>query len=47
METLSDSLMDFDVKDSVVPLRRKQDICRGIMEKSRGEMAAARVMRRQ
>ena len=47
METLSDSLMDFDVKDSVVPLRRKQDVCRGIMEKSRGEMAAARVMRRQ
>ena len=46
MEALSDTLMGFDVKDSVAPVRRKQDICRSIMEKSRGELATAKVMRR-
>jgi translin len=45
MESLSDILMEFDVKDSVVPIRRKQDICRGIMEKSRGDLAAAKIMK--
>ena len=44
MESLSEILMGFDVKDSVAPVRRKQDICRGIMEKSRGDLAAARIM---
>jgi len=45
MEGLSEMLMGFDVKDSVVPVRRKQDICRGIMEKSRGDLAAAKIMK--
>ena len=44
MERLSDDLMSFDVKDSVAPVRRKQDICRGLMDKSRGEIATAGIM---
>ena len=44
MEELSDALMTLDVKDSVAPVRRKQDVCRGLMEKSRSELATARIM---
>jgi len=44
METLADDLMSFDVRDAVAPVRRKQDICRGLMDKSRGEIATAAVM---
>ena len=46
MEELSDALMTFDVKETVAPVRRKQDVCRGIMEKSRSELATARIMAR-
>jgi len=45
MEEISDVLMEFDVKDSVAPVRRKQDICRSLMEKSRSELATARIMK--
>ena len=46
METLSDALMSFDVKDSVAPIRRKQDIARGIMDRSRTDLSTAMVMSR-
>jgi translin len=36
--------MTFDIKDSVAPLRRKQDIARGIMERSRTDLATAKIM---
>ncbi len=45
MEDLSDALMTFDVKDSVAPIRRKQDIARGIMDRSRTDLATARIMK--
>ena len=44
MDELCDALMTFDVKDSVAPLRRKQDIARGIMERSRTDLATAKMM---
>ncbi len=44
MERLSDDLMSFDVKDSVAPVRRKQDICRSLLDKSRSEIATAVIM---
>lgn len=47
MEMLSDALMGFDVKDSVAPLRRKQDIARGIMDRSRQDLATAKIMSRK
>ena len=45
MEELSDALMTFDIKESVVPIRRKQDIARGIMDRSRTDLATARIMK--
>ncbi len=45
MEELSDALMTFDIKDSVAPIRRKQDIARGIMDRSRTDLATARIMK--
>lgn len=44
MEELCDVLMTLDIKDSVVPVRRKQDIARGIMERSRTDLATAKIM---
>ena len=45
MEELSDVIMAFDVADAIAPLRRKQDIARGIMERSRSDMTTATIMR--
>ena len=44
MDSLCDALMTFDIKDSVAPLRRKQDIARGIMDRSRTDLATAKIM---
>lgn len=41
MEEMSDALMELDVRDTVAPVRRKQDICRGIMDRSRGDFTTA------
>ena len=46
MEELADVLMVLDVKDSVAPVRRKQDIARGIMDRSRTDMTVAVMMKR-
>lgn len=44
MEEIYNAVMSFDVRDSVVPIRRKQDIARGVMEKTRSDVANATVM---
>lgn len=38
MEEITEELMMFDVPDGVVQLRRKQDVARGILEKTRSDM---------
>jgi translin len=45
MEEISEELLMMDVPDAVVPLRRKQDIARGIMDKTRSDMLGATVRR--
>ena len=45
MDELADALMVFDIKDSVAPIRRKQDIARGIMDRSRTDIATAKIMK--
>lgn len=45
MEELADALMTFDIKDSVAPIRRKQDIARGILDRSRTDIATAKIMK--
>lgn len=44
MEEVTDGILMFDVPDAVVPMRRKQDIARGIMERTRSDIAIAVVM---
>jgi translin len=41
METLYNVLMRFDYPDALVSLRRKQDIARGVVERTRGEILVA------
>lgn len=45
MEEICDVLMTLDIKDSVVPVRRKQDIARGIMDRSRTDITTASMMK--
>lgn len=44
MENIVQSILVFDVPDAIIPLRRKQDIARGVMERTRSDMATAVVM---
>jgi translin len=44
MEEASDVIMMFDVPDSIIPIRRKQDIARSIMERTRADVTNAIVM---
>jgi len=41
METLYHVLMRFDYPDALVSLRRKQDVARGVIERTRGEILVA------
>jgi translin len=41
MESLYDFLMRFHYPNSLVAIKRKQDIARGVLEKTRGEVAVA------
>ncbi len=41
MERILDALMRFDYPTALVALRRKQDIARSLIEKTRGEVAVA------
>ena len=44
MEGISEELMLLDVPDAVAPVRRKQDIVRGIMDRTRSDMTIASMM---
>jgi len=41
MERILDALMRFDYPTALVALKRKQDVARGLIEKTRGEVAVA------
>lgn len=41
MEDIFTALMRFDYPDAILPIRRKQDIVRSLLEKTRGEVAVA------
>ena len=44
MEGISGELMLLDIPDAVAPVRRKQDIVRGIMDRTRSDMTIASMM---
>ncbi len=46
MEEISGEFMQLDVPDAVAPVRRKQDIARGIMDRTRSDMTTASIMDR-
>ncbi|MDR3283256.1 MAG: RNA-binding protein [Candidatus Methanoplasma sp.] len=46
MEEMFHALMMLDVPDSVLPIRRKQDIARGIMERTHSDLTSALVLRK-
>jgi translin len=46
MEEICGEIMLFDVPDAILPIRRKQDVARGLMEKTRTDLANAVVMAR-
>lgn len=41
MEDIFTALMRFDYPDAIAPVRRKQDVARSLLEKTRGEVAVA------
>jgi len=41
METVCDSVLSFDVPDAILPIRRKQDVARSVMERTRTDMTNA------
>lgn len=41
MEDIYDSILRFDYPSSLIPIKRKQDIARSLIEKTRGEMTVA------
>jgi translin len=41
MEEIYDAVLRFDYPSSLVPIKRKQDIARSLIEKTRGELAVA------
>lgn len=41
MEDMFDTLLRFDHPNAIVPLRHKQDVARGLLERTRGELAVA------
>jgi translin len=46
MEKIYDAIIRFDYPSALVPIRRKQDIARGLIERTRGELAIASCERR-
>jgi len=46
MEDIFTALMRFDYPDAILPIRRKQDVVRSLLEKTRGEVAVATSTRR-
>jgi len=46
MEIVHEAVMSFDVPDAILPIRRKQDVARSVMERTRTDTANAVIMRR-
>lgn len=46
MDMICNEIMKFDVPDAILPIRRKQDIARGVMEKTRSDMTNALMLER-
>ncbi len=46
MEEIYDAILRFDYPSGLIPIKRKQDMVRGIIEKTRGELAVASCERR-
>ncbi|MDD3233274.1 MAG: RNA-binding protein [Candidatus Methanomethylophilus sp.] len=46
MDSMADALLSFDVPDGIAPIRRKQDIARGVIEKSRTDLTNALIAAR-
>lgn len=46
MEKISAVLMRFDFPEAIVPIRRKQDVARSLIEKTRGDVAVATTAKR-
>ena len=44
MEEVHEEIQMLDVPDAIAPVRRKQDIARGLMDKTRSEMTLASIM---
>jgi len=44
MESLCGHVLSFDVPDAILPIRRKQDIARSVMERTRTDIANAMIM---
>ena len=44
MDEVYDTIMTFDIPDAILPIRRKQDIARGIMDRTRADITTAVVM---
>jgi len=45
MESVCDQVLSFDVPDAILPIRRKQDIARSVMERTRTDIANAMIMK--
>ncbi|MGN1045098.1 MAG: RNA-binding protein [Candidatus Methanomethylophilaceae archaeon] len=43
MEVMCEGLMMFDVPDAILPIRRKQDIARGVVERTRSDLLNAKM----
>lgn len=41
MDNIYDAIMSFDYPSGLIPIKRKQDMVRGLIEKTRGELAVA------
>ena len=46
MDKIYDAIMSLDYPSGLIPIKRKQDIARGLIEKTRGELAVASCERR-
>jgi len=44
MDAIGDDVLGFDIPDAIVPIRRKQDIARGVIEKTRSDITNAMVL---
>jgi translin len=44
MEEVCDAILSFDVPDAILPIRRKQDVARSVMERTRTDIMNAMMM---